>query len=67
MRTPCRECCTRHTACHAECEMYKAWRAKYDAMKAERDKQTEADRNYRSFLINSASRQKNRKRLRGSK
>ena len=34
---PCRDCPDRYPACSAECERYKAARAKYDELKSARD------------------------------
>lgn len=38
MRAPCMDCQNRHPGCHGQCEAYKAFRAKRDAIIAERQK-----------------------------
>ena len=35
---PCRGCQLRHNYCHGHCELYKAWQAEQDKLKAESDK-----------------------------
>ena len=35
--SPCKGCTNRHTACHGECEIYKAWRDRYQAQQKHLD------------------------------
>lgn len=34
MTTPCKDCPSRHTACHDTCERYKAYKTELDAQRA---------------------------------
>lgn len=36
MSGPCKDCEHRRPGCHGECEVYKAWRAPFDTMRAEK-------------------------------
>ena len=55
--SPCKGCTNRHTACHGECEIYKAWRDRYQAQQ----KHFDANKNRWSILW-SASRERSTRR-----
>lgn len=59
--TPCMGCEDRYPACHGECERYKAWRAEYDAQKAEGMKVYELNYGLTAQRIRSQRRSTNRK------
>lgn len=39
MQTPCRKCEKRTVACHSSCEQYRAWQAKLELYRLEREKE----------------------------
>lgn len=51
---PCYGCADRHIKCHAECERYKEWLNKLEAIKREREKSLE----YTRYLADKAKKHK---------
>lgn len=49
-KCPCKDCSDRHASCHADCDKYKSWRAEYDALKAEAQPKTNAEKNYVDYV-----------------
>ena len=59
-RFPCKGCTERRGGCHAVCEQYKAAKAEYETLKAERDKKRRVTRVLNDYASDMVSR--NRKR-----
>lgn len=61
----CKDCPTRHTACHDHCERFKAWRAEHEAEASYTKQMTDSGKVYRR-TYEDKHRERGRKRYMGA-